>query len=123
MDEIDDEIMASLTDGKPHTFHQILEKVSFTHNTLRLHLDVLVDRRLVAREKAARTGRGRPIYVYSLGSGGLRAASMLRSGVEGVVALPFTSLSQVCRFEEGGFCKKMRTDCEAEVCPQFRKWV
>jgi len=100
MDEINEEVMVSLADGKPHIFTQILEKFSFTHNTLRLHLDELVDQRLVAKEKAARTGRGRPIYVDSLGSGGLKAASMLRSRVEGVVALPFISLAGLS-FREG----------------------
>jgi DNA-binding Lrp family transcriptional regulator len=123
MDEIDEDTLTALIDGKPHTFQQTLEKVSFTHNTLRLHLDKLVDQGLVTREKVTRMTRGRPIFVYSLGSGGRKAALMLRSGVEGVVALPFASLGQVCRFEKGGFCKKMRVNCEARICPQISKWV
>jgi DNA-binding MarR family transcriptional regulator len=123
MDEIDEDVLTALIDGKPHTFQQILQKISFTHNTLRLHLDRLVDQKLVTREKAKRTGRGRPIYLYSLGSGGRKAALMLRSGVEGVVSLPFVGLGQVCRFEKGGFCKKVRMGCEARNCPQISKWV
>jgi DNA-binding MarR family transcriptional regulator len=123
MDEIDEDVLTALIDGKPHTFQQILQKISFTHNTLRLHLDRLVDQKLVTREKAKRTGRGRPIYLYSLGSGGRKAALMLRSGVEGVVSLPFVGLAQVCRFEKGGFCKKVRMGCEARNCPQISKWV
>jgi DNA-binding MarR family transcriptional regulator len=123
MDEIDEDVLTALIDGKPHTFQQILQKISFTHNTLRLHLDRLVNQKLVTREKAKRTGRGRPIYLYSLGSGGRKAALLLRSGVEGVVSLPFVSLAQVCRFEKGGFCKKVRMGCEARNCPQISKWV
>ena len=122
MDEIDEDVLTALIDGKPHTFQQILQKISFTHNTLRLHLDRLVNQKLVTREKAKRTGRGRPIYLYSLGSGGRKAALLLRSGVEGVVSLPFVSLAQVCRFEKGGFCKKVRMGCEARNCPQISKW-
>jgi DNA-binding Lrp family transcriptional regulator len=123
MDEFDEAILAALIDGKPHIFNQLLEKVDFSHNTLRLHLDKLVDQTIVTRKKVTREGRGRPTYVYSLSSGGRKVALMLRSGVEGVVALPFSSLGQVCRFEKGGFCKKVRMDCEAWNCPQISKWV
>ena len=123
MDEFDEAILAALIDGKPHIFNQLLEKVDFSHNTLRPHLDKLVDQTIVTREKVTREGRGRPTYVYSMSSGGRKVALMLRSGVEGVVALPFSSLGQVCRFEKGGFCKKVRMDCEAWNCPQISKWV
>jgi hypothetical protein len=37
MDEIDQDILEALVDGKQHTFQQILQRVSFTHNTQRLH--------------------------------------------------------------------------------------
>ena len=123
MDEFDEAILNALIDGKPHSFNQLLNKIGFSHNTLRIHLDKLVDQTIVTREKVTREGRGRPIYVYSLSSGGRRVALMLRSGVEGVVALPFSSLGQVCRFEKGGFCKKVRMDCEVLNCPQITKWV
>jgi predicted ArsR family transcriptional regulator len=123
MDEFDEAILNTLIDGKARSFNQLLEKVEFTHNTLRLHLDELVNQTLVAREKATKEGRGRPSYDYSLSPGGRRVALMLRSGVDGVVALPFASLAQVCRFEKGGFCKKVRMECEALICPQISKWV
>jgi predicted ArsR family transcriptional regulator len=123
MDEFDEETLEALRNGKPHTFQQILEKVNFSHNTLRLHLDKLVDQRLITREKVSRETRGRPTYVYSVSSAGRRASVMLRSGVDEVVVLPFSDLSQVCRFEKGGFCKKMHVDCEARICPQIGKWV
>ena len=123
MDEFDEDTLDILRDGKPHSFNQILDKIDFSHNTLRLHIDKLVDQGLVSREKVTREARGRPTLVYSLSSVSRRAALMLRSGVEDVVALPFTSLGQVCRFEKGGFCKKIRADCEARVCPQISKWV
>ena len=123
MDEFDEVILDALIDEKPRSFNQLLEKADFTHNTLRLHLDKLVDQTIVTREKVTKEGRGRPIYVYSFSSGGRKVALMIRSGVEGVVALPFSSLGQVCRFEKGGFCKKVRMDCEAWNCPQITKWA
>ena len=123
MDEFDEETLDALRDGKPHTFNQLLEKVNFSHNTLRLHLDKLVDQRLITREKVVREARGRPTYVYSVSSAGRRAFAMLRSGVDDVVVLPFSVLGQVCRFEKGGFCKRVRVDCEAQICPQIGKWV
>ena len=123
MDEFEEAILDALVDGKPRSFNQLLEKADFSHNTLRLHLYKLVDQTIVTWEKVTKEVRGRPTYVYSLSSGGRKVASMLRSGVEGVVALPFSSLGQVCRFEKGGFCKKVRMDCEAWSCPQITKWV
>ena len=123
MDEFDEAILTALIDDKPRSFSQLLDKIDFSHNTLRLHLDKLVDQTLVTRKKVTLEGRGRPTYVYSMSSGGRKAALILRSGVEGVVALPFISLAQVCRFEKGGFCKKMRVECEATVCPQINRWV
>jgi hypothetical protein len=81
----------------------------------------------VTREKIRGVARGRPIFAYILSSGGRRAALMVRSGVEGVVALPFFGLAQVCRFEKGGFCKRVRSGCEPQDCPQISaracKWV
>jgi predicted ArsR family transcriptional regulator len=123
MDEFDEDILEPLKDGKTHTFQQTLPKISFTHNTLRPHIDYLVDQKPVTREKTTREAQGRPKYVYSLSSAGRRAALMLRSGVDDVVVLPFASLGQVCRFEKGGFCKRVRTDSGARVCPQIGKWI
>ena len=123
MDELDEETLNALRDGKPHTFNQLLEKVTFSHNTLTLHLNKLVDQKLILKEKIIRETRGRPVYVYSVSSVGRKVFVMLRSGVEDVVVLPFSSLGQVCRFEKGGFCKRLRVECEAQICPQIGKWV
>jgi len=122
MDEIDEDILEALKDGKTNNFNQLLGKISFSHNTLRLHLDKLADQGLVTREKSVKSTRGRPTIVYSLSSAGRRALLMLRSGVDDVVVLPFAGLSSVCRFEKGGWCKKMRVDCGVDLCPQIGKW-
>ena len=123
MDEFDEATLEVLWDGKTHTFTQLIGNITFSHNTLRLHLDKLVDEKLVDRKKTAQETRGRPTYVYSLSSAGRRAALMHRSGVEDVVVLPFSSLRVFCRFEKGGFCKRLGKDCDAEICPQIGKWV
>jgi DNA-binding transcriptional ArsR family regulator len=122
MDEFDEVLLAVLIDGKPRTFHQLLKAVDFSHNTLRLHLDQLVDQLLVKREKIPKTGRGRPVYTYSLASRRGSVASSPSDISGGVVSLPFRVLGQVCRFEKGGFCKKVRMGCEARNCPQISKW-
>jgi DNA-binding Lrp family transcriptional regulator len=123
MDEFDEKTLDALKDGKTKEFNQILATVKFSHNTLRLHLDRLVDQKLIHKEKVVKEARGRPTFVYSLSPAGRRAFALLRSGVDDVVVLPFTVLVTVCRFEKGGFCKKMRVDCEAQICPQIGKWV
>ena len=43
MDFLDRRIMAVLRDGEVRDFQQILSEVDFSHNTLRQHLDQLVD--------------------------------------------------------------------------------
>jgi predicted ArsR family transcriptional regulator len=50
-------------EGKPHSFNQ-LNKIDFTHNMLKIHLNKLVDQTIVTRKKVTREGRGRPTYVY-----------------------------------------------------------
>ena len=66
MDFLDRRIMAVLRDGEVRDFQQILSEVDFSHNTLRQHLDQLVDQGLVERRKKPRRGPGRPRFIYSL---------------------------------------------------------
>jgi len=51
MDFYDRGILIILKDGKPRTFQQLLSGAGFSHNTLRKHMDELVDQGLVARLK------------------------------------------------------------------------
>jgi predicted ArsR family transcriptional regulator len=120
MDPFDTVILNILRDGKPREFQQILNSVKFSHNTLRHHLDSLADQRLILKEKRPMKGRGRPRFIYSVSLGKGEAQAVLPSPVIGVVSLSFGELSQVCRFEKGGFCKKVGGSCNAQVCPQTR---
>ena len=56
----DTAILNSLRDGKPKEFKQILRVVKFSHNTLRVYLESLIDQNLVSKEKLSTRGRGRP---------------------------------------------------------------
>ena len=120
MDLFDTAILKILRDGKPREFHQILESVKFSHNTLRHHLDSLEDQRLITKDKRPLQGRGRPKYIYSIPVSNLKMPNVSPGSIGGVVSLGFSKLSQVCRFEKGGFCKKVRGPCSAQICPQLR---
>ena len=120
MDPFDIEILNSLRDGKPKEFKQILAVVKLSHNTLRHHLNSLKDQNIITKSKQPVKGRGRPKFTYSVPVGGGGVPGMLPNSSTGVVSLSFSKLSQICRFEKGGFCKKVRGPCTARVCPQTR---
>jgi len=66
----------------------------------------------------AEKGPGRPSFTYSL-------HPKLRQRVDLTITEPYTTilnltfqkLRHLCRFEEGGYCKKTGR-CEAQNCPQ-----
>jgi len=118
MDPYDKEILNALKDGKLRKFQQILDEIGFSHNTLRLHLNYMVDRDLVMREKAPSDRRGRPVYLYRASVEALASAS----GVPGeVVVLRSSELKRICRFHRGGRCRETRDRCEPNSCPKIRK--
>ena len=112
-------ILTVLRDGKTGDFHQLLEEADFSHNSLRLHLMHLVDQGLVLKEKTHSKGRGRPKFTYSLPPKLHHQVSRLSSDpFSEIVTLPFQKLRHLCRFEKGGYCKKIKKRCEAQNCPQ-----
>jgi predicted ArsR family transcriptional regulator len=119
MDPFDIEILNQLADGKPKVFNQILAAAKLSHNTLRHHLDSLIEQKIVTRSKHPAKGRGRPKFTYSAKVGVRGVPVLLPSPSIGVVSLTFERLSQICRFEKGGFCKRVRGPCSARVCPQI----
>jgi len=120
MDPFDVTILNLLRDGKPRKFQQILSEVKLSHNTLRLHLGSLADQNLISKGKHPIKGRGRPRITYSIPLSTDKSLHMIPNPSTGVVSLSFSRLSQVCRFEKGGFCKKVRGQCNARDCPQIR---
>jgi len=47
-------------------FEQILRLAEFSHNTPRLHLDLLTQRDVIVKDKQPVKGRGKPRFVYSM---------------------------------------------------------
>jgi DNA-binding Lrp family transcriptional regulator len=122
MDFFDERILTALKDGKPKSFATLLSEVSFSHNTLQQHLERLTAKGLVVREKDAGNGFGRPKFAYLVP---LRASKQIAAALEDpameLVAIPFSRLRHVCRFEKGGYCKETRKGCTSQICRQIRK--
>ena len=119
MDFYDRGVLAILKDGKSRTFQQKLSKAGFSHNTLRQHLDELVDQGLVERDKRPREGPGRPLFTYRLSKGAERAASALLDPSMGLVVVSFEGLRRLCKRGKDGFCKEIRGRCTPVSCPQI----
>ena len=122
MDFFDERILAALKDGKPRSFTALLGEVGFSHNTLQQHLDRLVARSLVVKEKMASSGLGRPKFAYYISSAAVKQVTAALENPHGtLVTLQFSRLRHVCRFEKGGYCKETRRSCGPQNCPQTRK--
>jgi predicted ArsR family transcriptional regulator len=122
MDLFDERVLAALKDGKPRGFTALLGEVGFSHNTLQQHLERLMAQGLIVREKAAANSFGRPKFAYHVPSRTTKQVSFaLQDPHVELVALPFSRLRHVCRFEKGGHCKETRRDCAPQICPQIRK--
>jgi predicted ArsR family transcriptional regulator len=120
MDLFDTAILNLLRDAKQRQFQEILATVKFSHNTLRQHIDSPLDQSFITRDKLPTEGRGRPRCVYSAPAGKGKASAVIPNPSTGVVSLSFSRLSQFCRFEKGGFCRKVRGQCGAWICPQIK---
>jgi predicted ArsR family transcriptional regulator len=120
-DFYDRKILIVTKDGRPKSFQQMLSEVGFSHNTLRQHLDRLVDQSLIERLKVPRKGPGRPLFDYRLSRGAEKAVSALLNPSLGLVAVSFEGLRRVCMREKGGFCKEVRGQCTPFSCPLVEK--
>jgi len=125
MDFFDERVLTALKDGKPRSFTTLLGEVGFSHNTLKQHLDRLVSRRLVVKEKLASNSLGRPKFAYHVPSSATKqVAAALQNPYAGLVTLQLIRLSaraHLCRFEKGDYCKETRKGCAPQNCPQIRK--
>jgi len=122
MDFFDECILEAPKDGRPKDFEQILLKVDFSHNTLRIHLSHLVDQGLIVKEKTPSKGLGRPKFMYSVPSEVSRQVHRLLSeDYAEIIHLTFNRLKNICKHEKGGYCKKIKDRCEAQNCSQILK--
>jgi predicted ArsR family transcriptional regulator len=118
----DERVLAALKDGKPRSFTTLLGEVGFSHNTLQQHLDQLVARGLVVKQKMASKSLGRPKFAYQVPSTATKqVTAALQNPYETLVTLQFTRLRHLCRFEKGGYCKEAKKNCTPQNCPQIRK--
>jgi len=122
MDFFDERILAMLKDGKPRSFTALMGEVGFSHNTLQQHLESLAAKGIIVREKMASNSLGRPKFAYHVPSRAMKqvTAAIQDPHVE-LVALPFSRLKHLCRFEKGGYCKETKKSCAPQNCPQIRK--
>jgi len=122
MDFFHERVLAALKDGKPRSFTTLLGQVGFSHNTLQQHLKRLMAEGLVLREKVTANGFGRPKFAYHIPSKTTKQviAALEDPHVE-LVAIPFSRIRHICRFEKGGYCKETKRDCTPQICPQIRK--
>jgi predicted ArsR family transcriptional regulator len=122
MDLFDERILTALKDGKPRGFAVLLGEVGFSHNTLQQHVERLRAKGLILREKETANCFGRPTFAYHVPSRTTKQVSFdLQDPHVELVALPFSRLRHVCRFEKGGRCKETRRECAPQICPQIRK--
>jgi predicted ArsR family transcriptional regulator len=122
MDFFDERVLTVLKNGKPRSFTALLSEVGFSHNTLQQHLKRLLAQGLIVREKVTANSFGRPKFAYHVPSRTTKQVSFaLQDPHVELVALPFSRLRHVCRFEKGGHCKETRKECAPQICPQIRK--
>jgi predicted ArsR family transcriptional regulator len=114
--------LAALKDGKPKGFATLLGEVGFSHNTLQQHLERLTAKGLVVRDKVVANGFGRPRFAYHIASKTTKQVTVaLEDPAVELVAIPFSRIRHICRFEKGGYCKETRKGCAPQICPQIRK--
>jgi hypothetical protein len=76
----------------------------------------------IVKDKKPIKRRGRPVFVYSLPPKISHKISLTIKELQTtIVSLTFQGLRHLCRFEKGGYCKKIRAICEAQNCPQILK--
>jgi predicted ArsR family transcriptional regulator len=122
MDFFDERVLAALKDGRPRDFATLLGEVGFSHNTLLHHLERLAAQGFVVKEKAVPNSFGRPRFAYHVPSRTIRqVTTALEDPHLKLMALPFSRLRHVCRFEKGGYCKETKKNCTPQNCPQTRK--
>jgi predicted ArsR family transcriptional regulator len=116
MDLFDERVLATLKDGKSRDFTALLGEVGFSHNTLQQHLERLMAQGLIVREKATANSFGRPKFTYHMPSRTTKQVSYtLQDPRVELVALPFSRLRHVCRFEKGGHCKETKKSCSPQI--------
>jgi hypothetical protein len=64
MDAFDERVLSVIKDGRSRVFTQLLNEVSFSYNTPRLHLERPVAQRFMVKEKSPSNRQGKPEFIY-----------------------------------------------------------
>jgi DNA-binding HxlR family transcriptional regulator len=122
MDSFDRQILAVLKDGRSADFRQILREVGFSHNTLRQHLANLEREGMIVKAETGKNSPGRPSFTYALPPNIKQRVDLVVTEPQTtIVSLTFQKLRHPCRYEKGGYCKKIRNKCVPQNCPQTLK--
>jgi DNA-binding IclR family transcriptional regulator len=100
-------------DGRDHgvNISCLVNSSGYARQTVHNHLKHLTTSGLVLRE-VVKHGRGRPEILYRVSRQAYRMSEEVA-----VVSLAFERLRHACRFEKGGWCKKVRGGCVPGDCP------
>ena len=122
MDFFDERILAVLSDGKPKVLAQLLGKVDFSRNTIKLHLKRLLSQGLVIKEKMPLNRKISPKYAYSTP---LRIGQQISAALSDpritIISLLFSRLRHLCRFEKGEYCKQAEKTAVPKTALNFQK--
>ena len=80
-------------ESTPVTAAALAERAGQHPNTVREHLDALVDSGLVSRERAPASGRGRPAWLYAV-AGGAESAAPEYAGLATALAMQLARTSE-----------------------------
>jgi predicted ArsR family transcriptional regulator len=118
MDFFDERVLAALKDGKPRSFTMLLGEVGFSHNTLQQHLDRLVARGLVVKEKMVSNSLGRPKFAYHVPSRATKqVAAALQNPYEALVTLQFSRLRNPLQVREGRLLQRSKEELRTSKLP------
>jgi predicted ArsR family transcriptional regulator len=119
MDFFDERILAALKDGKPRGFTMLLGEAGFTHNTLQQHLQRLVTRGLIVKEKMASNNLGRPKFTYRVPSAATRqVTAALQNPNETLVTLQFSRLDTFAGSRRAATAKKQKRIADLKTAPK-----
>ena len=102
---------------EPTALAELVGDSGFARSTVIIHLERLGYAGLVLKQKKPSKGRGRPEFLY-------HPAETSHSGMAlqpSIVMLEFSKLKRACRYEKGGYCKKIRNKCAPQNCLQILK--
>jgi len=121
LDSFDEAILNVLSrEKRGKTLRELVEETGFARSTVIIHLRLLEAKQYVRIKKKIRKGHGRPKYLYyTLKRPTPQGGSLI--GVNQIIQIAFRRLKHACRYEKGGFCKRVRKECAPTNCPLTRQ--